>query len=293
MATVSGENSAALSSLTRRWGFLRRGTIGRSRMGRAIELLSFGTGEAAAVFTAAHHGNEWITAAALRAYIERLAADYAAGDARAREIFRRARLLFIPLVNPDGADIASGGISPAHARRIAARYPELPYPSGWKADAAGVDLNLQYPAGWEEAREIKFAQGWRSCAPRDYVGRAPLCAPESRALYDFTRRARPKCALALHTQGEVIYWQYKGAAPPGAEALAMKLAAASGYALDTVPPESANAGYKDWVIDALGVPAFTVECGLGENPLPAEQLAPISAAVGAICDAIARYTADA
>ena len=73
----------------------------------------------------------------------------------------------------------------------------------------------------------------------------------------------------------------------------MELAAASGYALDTVPPESANAGYKDWVIDALGVPAFTVECGLGENPLPAEQLAPISAAVGAICAEIARYSADA
>ena len=86
MPTVSGENSAALSSLARSWGFLRRGTIGRSRMGRAIELLSFGTGESAAVFTAAHHGNEWITAAALRAYIAALAADYAAGDARAREI---------------------------------------------------------------------------------------------------------------------------------------------------------------------------------------------------------------
>ena len=90
MATVSGENSAALSSLARRWGFLRRTAIGRSRMGRAIELLSFGTGESAAVFTAAHHGNEWITAAALRAYIAALAADYARGT-RGRGRFSAAR----------------------------------------------------------------------------------------------------------------------------------------------------------------------------------------------------------
>ena len=34
----------------------------------------------------------------------------------------------------------------------------------------GVDLNLQFPAGWEQAKEIKFAQGFTSPAPRDYVG---------------------------------------------------------------------------------------------------------------------------
>lgn len=90
--------------------------------------------------------------------------------------------------------------------------------------------------------------------------------------------------LALHTQGEVIYWNYHGYAPPGAEELAGRLAGVSGYALDDVPDESSNAGYKDWVIDELDVPAFTIECGLGENPLPIEQLEPISEAVAAICD---------
>ena len=46
-------------------------------------------------------------------------------------------------------------------------------------------------------------RGWRSPAPRDYVGRAPLCAPESFALWSLTRRLRPVAVLALHTQGEV------------------------------------------------------------------------------------------
>ena len=122
-----------------------------------------------------------------------------------------------------------------------------------------------------------------SPAPRDYVGSAPLAASESRALYSLTRQAAPSLALALHTQGEVIYWRYHGYAPPEAEELAEKLASASGYALDSVPDESSNAGYRDWVIDSLDIPAFTVECGLGESPLPMSQFEPIAAAVKAIC----------
>ena len=130
-----------------------------------------------------------------------------------------------------------------------------------------------------------------SPAPRDYVGRAPLCAPESRALYAFTLRVRPKAVCALHTQGSVIYWRFRGEAVEGAEALAQSLAKASGYALDSVPGESDAAGYKDWAIGSLGIPAYTVECGLGENPLPAEQLPDIAEAVTGICREMALWCA--
>ena len=43
----------------------------------------------------------------------------------------------------------------------------------------GIDLNLQFPAGWNEARKIKFSQGFTSPSPRDFVGLGPLTEPEA------------------------------------------------------------------------------------------------------------------
>ena len=288
-------NSLVMRALTCRYPFLRQATFGRSVMGRPLRYLAFGEGERTGIFTAAHHANEWITAPALLKYVSSLAGAYAKGDQEAQNIYQNTRLYFIPLVNPDGVDLVTGaldeGFYSERAQEIAASYPDVPFPNGWKANIRGTDLNLQYPAGWDQAKEIKFAQGWVSPAPRDYVGASPLSASESRALYSLTRQLSPKLALALHTQGEVIYWQYQGYAPEDAEEVAGKLAAASGYALDTVPDESSFAGYKDWVIDSLDTPAFTVECGLGESPLPLEQLGSISTAVAAICRECAQYIA--
>ena len=51
----------------------------------------------------------------------------------------------------------------------------------------------------------------------------------------------------------------------------LRLAAVSGYALEDAPYASGFAGYKDWFIDAFGRPGYTVEAGLGENPLPVGQ----------------------
>ena len=278
---------ARVRSLAERYPCLRSGVFGRSGMGKPLRCLFFGEGERAAVFAAGQHANEWICSPALLNHVEALASAWAVGDAAARELYRRTRLCFAPLVNPDGADLVTGALRRGRyyerAEHIAAGFPDVSFPSGWKANISGVDLNLQYPAGWERAKEIKFALGWTRPAPRDYVGAAPLCAAEARALYLLTRRMAPKNVLTLHTQGEVIYWRYRGFAPPGAESLAEDLAAASGYALDEAPDESGSAGYKDWAIDALGIPAFTVECGLGENPLPASELGGISAAADAVC----------
>ena len=134
-----------------------------------------------------------------------------------------------------------------------------------------MDFNLQFPAGWENARKIKFAQGYTRPAPRDFVGFGPLTEPESLALYNFTLIHNFRLILAYHTQGEVIYWKYADYLPPYSEEIGERFAEASGYTLDITPPESAFAGYKDWFIQEYNRPGYTIEAGLGENPLPLSQ----------------------
>ena len=77
--------------------------------------------------------------------------------------------------------------------------------------------------------------------------------------------------MALQSQGKVIYWQFENYQVPGARALGEKMAAVSGYALADTPYASSFAGYKDWFIAAFRRPGYTVEVGLGENPLPLSQ----------------------
>lgn len=120
------------------------------------------------------------------------------------------RVWFAPLVNPDGVSLVTGQLASGalyeNARRIAEQFPAVPFPGGWKANIRGVDLNLQYPAGWEEAKEIKYAAGWDRPAPRDYVGSAPLCAPrEPRALPAHEARlARPRRRAAHPGPGHLL-----------------------------------------------------------------------------------------
>lgn len=134
-----------------------------------------------------------------------------------------------------------------------------------------MDLNLQFPAGWENARKIKFGQGYTKPAPRDFVGYGPLTEPEALAIYNFTLIHDFKLILAYHTQGEVIYWKFANYLPENSEEIGKKFAKASGYTLDTTPPESSFAGYKDWFIQEYNKPGYTIEAGLGKNPLPISQ----------------------
>ena len=78
-------------------------------------------------------------------------------------LFEEYSLYLVPLVNPDVVDLVNGllteGFYYRRAVRIASGFPDIPFPDGWKANIQGVDLNLQFPAGWDMAKKIKFEQG--------------------------------------------------------------------------------------------------------------------------------------
>ncbi|MDF2687011.1 MAG: gamma-D-glutamyl-{L}-meso-diaminopimelate peptidase metallo peptidase family, partial [Clostridia bacterium] len=180
----------------------------------------------------------------------------------------------IPMVNPDGVNLVTGCYeegSPEYKRAQQLSLSSIPFPSGWTANIRGVDLNLNYPAGWENAKMQKFNLGYTSPRPFGYVGPAPLSEPESRAIVEFTKSHDFKIILAYHSQGEIIFWKYLNYFPPRSLQIAYEFSSVSGYAVEETPLESGYAGYKDWFIQEYNRPGYTIEVGKGTNPLPISQ----------------------
>ena len=99
----------------------------------------------------------------------------------------------------------------------------------------------------------------------------PLVTPEALALYNFTLFHNFRLILAYHTQGKEIYWQFQNYAPSEAEQVGRLFENVSGYRLADVPLESSFAGYKDWFLQEYRRPGYTIEAGIGQNPLPISQ----------------------
>jgi len=190
--------------LVNTYPYCRSEILTTSAYDHPIRTLVIGNGPRKVLYTAAHHANEWITAPVILKFVEDFAIAIQSGgrigDADARMLSENVTIYTVPMVNPDGVDLVTGAIVPGSlayetAQRLSEFYPQIPFPEGWKANLLGVDLNLQYPAGWLQAREIKFSQGFTRPGPRDYVGRAPLNQAETRALAGYTRYLDPELVL--------------------------------------------------------------------------------------------------
>lgn len=269
-----------LVKLRQRYSFLSLGFYGQSVMGKRIPYMRIGNGQRQVFYSASIHANEWINTVVFMKFIEDFSIAYQSNSEisgkSAREIYSNASIFIAPMANPDGVDLVLGKIPQntnfyKNAVAISENYPAVPFPNGWKANILGVDLNLQFPANWLEAKRIKFEQGYTSPAPRDFVGYGPLTEPESLALYDFALERNFRLILTYHTQGEIIYWRYLNYEPKGAEELGKEFARISGYTLDDVVETGSYAGYRDWFIQTYNRPGYTVETGKGENPLPISQ----------------------
>ena len=277
---TAASNDQMIRDIVQTYPFCRSEVLTTTAFQRPIRTLVIGNGTRKVIFSASHHANEWITSLVLLKFAEELAQAIQSGTEfyghSAQAIADAVTIYMVPMVDPDGVDLVVGTIQQGDiqfdlAQRLAQDYPTIPFPDGWKANLLGVDLNLQYPAGWLMAREIKFSQGYVRPGPRDYVGRAPLNQLETQALAGYTEYIDPALVLAYHSQGKEIYWKFRDIEVPGARELGERMAAASGYALADTPYASGFAGYKDWFIQNFRRPGYTVEVGSGENPLPLSQ----------------------
>ena len=267
-----------IQGLRVRYPFLEIGVAGKSVMGKNLYYLKLGRGSRQVFYNGSHHANEWITSPLLMKFTENFLKAYSTGSSirgyNIPSIWNSSSIYIIPMVNPDGVDLVLNWpnlTNPAYQQAAQLNTTGLPLPQVWKANIKGVDLNLNYPAEWEKEHALEISAGITGPAPRDYGGPAPLSEPESSAIVNFTRQHNFRLVIAYHTQGEVIYYQFKNLTPPESLQIAQTFARASGYAISENPVEAYYAGYKDWFIQEYRRPGFTIEVGLGINPIPISQ----------------------
>lgn len=256
-------------------------TAGKSVLGRRIIGLTLGNLSAPVLFAGAFHAQEWLTCQLLLRFFDDLSAAYTAKTELCglpvRRILQSRGLILVPLVNPDGVEIAVNGASSAGPLADFVEQASCKDSRSWQANARGVDLNHNYNAGFSILRRMEKLSGIDGPSPRQYGGERPHSEPETRTMVNLCRRVRFKRVFAFHSQGEEIYYSYGEKTPVNARFIGEALASACGYTLEEPQGLASHGGFKDWFIDSFGRPGFTIEIGRGENPLPVEELEPIYA----------------
>ena len=248
---------------------------GKSALGKEIPALGMGRLKNASLFVGATHGEEWLTSLLLMRFAWEIAAAWTDEAPSFAGVTRVKGLFIVPMLNPDGVEIALDG--PRKAGPFRDQTEPLYRANGgkWQANARGVDLNHNFDAGWNILREMETVSGITGPAATRYGGPYPHSEPETRGIINLIYAFQPRRLYSFHSQGEEIFWEYGGLQVPQAESIARALSALSGYTLVKNSGLASHGGLKDWFIQEFRRPGFTIEIGKGENPLPIEDLEPI------------------
>lgn len=249
-------------------------TLGKTSQNRDIFCIKQGNGTQKFVFCAAFHGLEYLTGVALL--------DFATRCQQEKLLPVNTCVYFVPLVNPDGADIAIHGINPKNIshQRLVDNVGIIDFCNCWQSNANGVDINHNFNADWQRITP--------SPAPTKHGGVFPESEPETRAVANLLRSVQPDVFAAFHSQGKEIYYDFNGMEHPSAQKTALGIAEICGYTVTNPNGTAAFGGAKDYYIQEFHKEAFTIELGQGRNPLPHSCLNEMKQDVFKICTYLIR-----
>jgi len=222
------------------------------------------------------HGRETVNPAILIKQIEDYAADYYKDshirDFNLRDILSKSVFHFVPLVNPDGHDLAKFGFASLDsdsARDRLSSIEDKDY-SQWKANALGVDLNKNFPDFYLQDGANGLTDKWQvypgdfysmNPAGEYYPGTSPGSEPETRALMEYMKSFDFRSYVSYHSRGNIVYYEYNWypeSYRSNSLELAQKTREVTGYRL--IPDTGAGSGYSTSYHAALSLkPSLTVE----------------------------------
>ncbi|MBQ9279938.1 MAG: hypothetical protein IJ215_02680 [Clostridia bacterium] len=132
-----------IEALKTKYNFLEILSMGKSVLNKDLTVIRLGRGPKEVFYSASMHANEWINSVVMMRFIEDYAEAYRTNSSlfgqNTRNLFERVSIYVAPMVNPDGVDLVVGALNTnttayKNARTIAANYPVIPFPNGWKAN---------------------------------------------------------------------------------------------------------------------------------------------------------------
>ncbi len=258
-------------SILSRYKKVRKFVIGITACRRNIPAYTIGNGDGLLI-CGAFHGMERITSAVAFSFLIEVC-EKMENDSEFSDFVCKKGLTVVPMVNPDGVEISIHGAKKAGNKAefvseclIKAGMPH----TKWQANACGVDINHNFDAGYQNVKENEHKMGITAPAHTRYGGEFPESENETKALCDLCRRNNFSTAVALHTQGREIYYNFGQNTPESSFVIASKLSSLSGYNVSYPQEIAVGGGFKDWFIEKFHRPAFTFEIGKGINPLSPE-----------------------
>jgi hypothetical protein len=225
----------------------RASIVGSSVEGRPIRRFDLGAeGAPTVLLTALVHGVELIGSVALLDFVGAIAKD--------DELLRAARVVVMPIVNPDALHENTSRL--ARGERASRR-----------TNARGVDLNRNFPrvgghVPWNPLAGSRFrASPW-------YAGRDAFSEPETRAVRDVALDTRPSVSVGFHSFGDLLLYPWAHTRKPNPRrARYERIGGAFRRSLRHTLYEVMQAtqfyatvgDMDDWLDAELGTLAFTVE----------------------------------
>ncbi len=215
-------------------------SAGKSVQNRDLSVLKVGNGNKKIFINASHHPREYMGTVLTLNQIQYLLEAYVSngtidGVSIKALLDNDISFYFMPLVNPDGVQICVNG-SPSYY-----------------FNANKVDLNHNYDADWSKNITKYYSTGSKA-----------FSEPETQAVKLLCETVEFDLTIAYHAAGDIIYWYYgqQGADKTRDLAYANLLKGITGYSLvSSKNYKSSTSGFKDWCIQKLKIPSFTLEIG--------------------------------
>ena len=238
--------------------------------------------------TGTMHAREYITSKVVMRQLKKLLDEKKGGDTSLDNVC----VHFVPMMDPDGAAISQYGIDGMQTsvmrdtvKNIMKSWAEWEiltnqdkynwYLNKWKNTAKGVDINQNFPTDtWSTLNDAR-----NKPSSDMYKGPSAGSEAETRAMMELVNRYGFTAVVNYHAQGEIIYADDDKASEAvrnRCNAMGAIIKGVTGYILPEPHEGSFDDGaFKSWLNVNKGIPAVTVEVGIGTCPLPEADIAGI------------------